>query len=233
MKERVFVFRAVEREIVGAQPGLRILDVGCGPGDNLRRLARYGGRPTGIDPNGARLREARALAPVAAGVGEALPFTDASFDMVYVSHVLHHSRDVHAVLRESWRVLAPGGLLFLIETIDDSPLMRLARAVQPRWDEDDVLTRFRYRDLVAWVEASGFRVQRGAKFNWMYFAWELLPLAFRPFELLTPLAIGIEVLFAPLLRPFGGHCWLHAQKAGPSSAGGAAQERSARPSASR
>ncbi len=219
MKERVFVFRAVERRIVAARPGLRVLDVGCGPGDNLRRLVRYGAHPTGIDPNRTRLREARALAPALAAIGESLPFADASFDMVYVSHVLHHSRDVHAVLRESWRVLAPGGVLFLIETIDDSPLMRLARAIQPRWDNDDVLARFRYRELAEWVAASGFQIERGAKFNWMYFAWELFPLAFRPFELLTPMAIAIEVLFRPLFSPLGGHCWIEARKiASPSGA---------------
>ena len=44
MKERVFRFRAVEKRIAASQPGFRVLDVGCGRGDNLRRLVRYGGR---------------------------------------------------------------------------------------------------------------------------------------------------------------------------------------------
>jgi ubiquinone/menaquinone biosynthesis C-methylase UbiE len=216
MKERVYRFRAIERRIVQSRPGLSVLDVGCGRGDNLRRLLRYGGRPRGVDPNVDRLREARTLAPAVAARGEALPWKEGSFEMVYVSHVLHHAARMEAALAESYRVLVPGGILFVIETVDDSPLMRLARAIQPRWEGDEVLNRFRCRDLVSRVEKAGFKMRAGATFNWMYFAWELLPLAFRPLELLSPLFIGIEVLFAPLLDRWGGHCWLVAEKPGPS-----------------
>lgn len=217
MKEKVYRYRAIERAIAKSRPGARILDVGCGRGDNLRRLQRYGGRAHGIDPNVARLREARASSPAtlaAAGVGEALPHADNSFEMIYISHVLHHARDVDATLAECLRVLEPGGVLFVIETVDDSPLMRLARALQPSWEDDEVLNRFRYPALATRIERAGFRVERGATFNWMYFAWELLPLAFRPFELFTPLFIGIERLGSPFFDRWGGHCWLVARKPG-------------------
>ena len=40
MKERVFRFRAVEKRIAASKPGFKVLDVGCGRGDNLRRLVR-------------------------------------------------------------------------------------------------------------------------------------------------------------------------------------------------
>ena len=224
MKERVYRFRAVERRIVEAQPGLRALDIGCGRGDNLTRLARYGGRPCGVDLNLERVTEARAIAPVAAARGEQLPWRDESFDLIYVSHVLHHASDVDLVLREIHRVLAPGGVLFLIETVDDSPLMRLARAIQPHWEGDDVLNRFRYGDLLRSVERTDFTMHRGAVFNWMYFAWELLPLAFRPLDLLSPVFIAVESFFSRWLGRWGGHCWLVAQKPGPSVVPGAPWE---------
>jgi SAM-dependent methyltransferase len=215
MKERVFRFRAVEQRIAASLPGFRVLDIGCGRGDNLRRLTRYGGRAIGIEPSVERAQEASRLAPTATGVGEAVPLSSERFDMVYISHVLHHAHDVEAVLRESHRALVPGGLLFVIETIDDSPLMRLARALQPSWDDDEVLNRFRYEDLRRSFEACGFEVLRGEKFNWMYFAWELVPMALRPLEILTPIFIGIEALFHRLLgRRWGGHCWLVARKTG-------------------
>ncbi len=215
MKERVFRFRSVEKRIAASRPGFRVLDIGCGRGDNLTRLVRYGGLAAGIEPALERAREAAQIAPAAVGVGEHLPFADAHFDMVYISHVLHHATDVGAVIAESHRALAPGGLIFVIETIDDSPLMRLARALQPSWDDDEVLNRFRYADLEAKLAAQGFEVLRGEKFNWMYFAWELLPMALRPLEFFTPIFIAIEALLHPLLgRRWGGHCWLVARKAG-------------------
>lgn len=215
MKERVFRFRAIERRIAATRPGFRAVDIGCGRGDNLRRLVRYGGQAVGIEPSLERARAARAIGPAIVAVGEQVPLADERFDLVYVSHVLHHANDVEAVLRESYRMLVPGGLLFVIETIDDSPLMRLARALQPSWDDDEVLNRFRYADLVSAFERVGFEVRAGGRFNWMYFAWELLPMAFRPFELFTPLFIGLETLLhRPLGTRFGGHCWLAATRPG-------------------
>lgn len=216
MKERVFRFRAVEQRIAASRPGFTALDIGCGRGDNLRRLVRYGGRAVGIEPAVERAREARSIAPAIAAVGEHIPLADARFDMVYISHVLHHAHDVDAVLAECHRLLAPGGLLFVIETIDDSPLMRLARALQPSWDDDEVLNRFRYVDLEQAFSRAGFSVRAGGKFNWMYFAWELLPMALRPLDLLTPIFIGLETLLhRPLGTHWGGHCWLAATKPGP------------------
>ena len=215
MKERVFRFRAVEKRIAASRPGMRALDVGCGRGDNLRRLVRYGARVAGLEPALDRAKQAAKIAPSAVGVGERLPYAAERFDLVYISHVLHHATDVDAVVSESHRTLRPGGLLFVIETIDDSPLMRLARALKPSWDDDAVLNRFGYADLVTRFEARGFEVLRGERFNWMYFAWELLPMAIRPLELFTPIFIAIEALLHPLFgRRFGGHCWLVARKSG-------------------
>lgn len=214
MKERVFRFRLLERRLLPSRPGARVLDVGCGAGDNLRRLVRYGSRPVGLEPALARARQATRLAPTAVGVGEALPWRDGSFDLVYVSHVLHHAADLDAMLRESLRVLRPGGLLFLIETVENSPLLRLARRIRPSWEGDAVLNRFRYEDLVRALDGHGFRVRGGETFNWIYFAWELLPLAFRPLELLTPLAIGLERLLHRPLDRWGAHCWIAAEKPG-------------------
>ena len=155
VKERVFRFRGVEQKIVASRPDFRVLDIGCGRGDNLRRLLRYGGQATGIEPALDRAREASLLAPTAVAVGENIPLAGDQFDMVYISHVLHHAHDVNAVLDECLRLLVPGGLLFVIETIDDSPLMRLARALQPSWDDDEVLNRFRYHDLITAFEQAG------------------------------------------------------------------------------
>ncbi len=216
MKERVFRYRAVEKRIAAGRPGVAVLDIGCGRGDNLRRLIRYGADVCGVEPNEDRAREARSLAPVKVGVGESLPWEAESFDMIYISHVLHHAKDVDAVLRECFRCLRPGGVLFVIETIEDSPLLRLARAIQPRWEDDDVLNRFRYDGLLQMIRERGFELRQSRKFNWMYFAWEMLPMVFRPLEFFTPVFIRLETALGRWLDRWGAHCWLVAQKPGPS-----------------
>lgn len=216
MKERVFRYRAVEKKIAASKPGFRVLDVGCGQGDNLKRLVRYGGHVTGIEPSAPRAHHAAEIASAVVAVGESIPFKDSSFDMVYISHVLHHARNLDAVLDEAHRLLVPGGILFVIETIDDSPLMRLARKIEPSWDDDAVLNRFRFNELSRSFEEHGFNILRAEKFNWMYFAWELLPLAFRPLDRISPLFIGLETLFhKPLGKRWGGHCFLVGRKKGP------------------
>lgn len=214
MKEKVFRYRAVEKRIVGSRPGAGILDVGCGPGDNLTRLLRYGGHARGVDPDFERVGKAALIAPALVARGEELPWTDQSFEMVYISHVLHHATDLGAVLKEAHRVLAPGGLLMALETVEDSPLIRLARWIRPKWEGDDVLNRFWYDELIGRFHDHGFAVLESGKFNWIYFALELFPLTFRPLEFLTPLFVGIEILLRKPLNKYSAHCWVIAQKPG-------------------
>lgn len=59
------------------------------------------------------------------GVGEALPYDDASFDAVVCVDVLEHVADLAKVLSEVARTLRPGGV-FLFDTINRNPLARLA-----------------------------------------------------------------------------------------------------------
>lgn len=214
MKERVFRYRAIEKRIVASRPGAAILDVGCGPGDNLTRLLRYGGRPRGIDPDLGRVRNAVAISPALVAQGEKLPWADESFEMVYISHVLHHATDLGAVMREARRVLAPGGLLMALETVEDSPIIRLARWIRPKWEGDDVFNRFWYDELLQTFREHGFEVLQSDKFNCIYFALELFPLTFRPFEIFTPLFVAIEVLLRKPLHRYSAHCWVIAQKPG-------------------
>jgi SAM-dependent methyltransferase len=109
----------VERTLVqrfGDGQGLRICDVGCGTGRNLELLARFG-EVVGVEPPGAGLESCRArgLGPevVAEGSALALPFEDASFDLLTAFDVLEHIDDDHAALREFHRVLRPNGYLLV------------------------------------------------------------------------------------------------------------------------
>ncbi len=102
-------------------PGMRLLDVGCGPGSITRGLAERvaPGEAIGLDPSEETLdmarrdAAARGLANLHYQEGSvyALPFPDASFDVAYAHQVLQHLRERGAALSEMLRVVRPGGLV--------------------------------------------------------------------------------------------------------------------------
>ncbi|HEX8685895.1 MAG TPA: class I SAM-dependent methyltransferase, partial [Pyrinomonadaceae bacterium] len=106
-------------------PGMRVLDAGCGGGRNLVFLLRSGYDVCAVDQSGeavARVRSlAAALAPRLPADNfrvervEGMSFDGDGFDFVISSAVLHFARDEahwQAMLREMWRVLRRGGILF-------------------------------------------------------------------------------------------------------------------------
>jgi len=111
--------------------GRRALDVGCGGGLLAEEFARLGFAVTGVDPSARSLDAARAHAAEAGlsieyrqASGEALPFAESSFDVVYCCDVLEHVTDLARVIAESARVLKAGGV-YLYDTINRTPQSRL------------------------------------------------------------------------------------------------------------
>jgi ubiquinone/menaquinone biosynthesis C-methylase UbiE len=101
---------------LGGAAGMDILDLGCGPGADLVRMALAGGRVTGVDLVPEHVERARAnLAAMglsgAAEVGdaEALRFEDKSFDRVVSNNALQFTPHLERSLREAHRVLRHGG----------------------------------------------------------------------------------------------------------------------------
>jgi tellurite methyltransferase len=115
----IYLFDQLLRRRVA--PGMRILDAGCGFGRNLVYLVREGYEVYGVDSNSEAVEAVRRLAAALPATNfhveaiEAMSFPDAFADVVLSSAVLHFARDddqFHAMLRGTWRVLKPGGLLF-------------------------------------------------------------------------------------------------------------------------
>ncbi len=102
-------------------PGMRLLDVGCGPGSITRGLAERvaPGQAVGVDLARETLEAARREA-VALGLDNLryeegsvyeLPFPDASFDVAYAHQTFQHLRERGAALCEMLRVVRPAGLV--------------------------------------------------------------------------------------------------------------------------
>jgi SAM-dependent methyltransferase len=97
-------------ELLAAQPGESILDLGCGDGQLTARIAATGATVTGIDasPQMAAAARRRGI-QVDEGNAESLPYADGGFDAVFSNATLHWVRDQEAMIAEVRRVLKPGG----------------------------------------------------------------------------------------------------------------------------
>lgn len=120
--------------------GRRILELGCGRGEFSAWLARGGARVTAVDlgrdlVGAARLLAGASGADAGFAVADAarLPFADGSFDLVVGMNVLHHlsEENLARAVRESHRVLAPGGAAVFYEPVENSRLLGLARDLVP------------------------------------------------------------------------------------------------------
>lgn len=117
----------------------RILDVGCGSGLLLARLAASApsAELEGIDASAQMLRRARRRlgerAPLTVARAQALPFPDASFDVVVSSSVLHGVPGAPVDILGEWlRVLRPGGRLVVTDWRPDHLGTRLQVAALRR-----------------------------------------------------------------------------------------------------
>jgi SAM-dependent methyltransferase len=154
-RRRLAPFADLEAALGGGRSP--VLDLGCGRGFWLRRIASAGLQVVGVEPDPARARMAGAVAPVVVAAGANLPLADASVGTVWCLHVLHHLDEPAAVLAEVRRVLRPDGRLLLAESVEDNPAIRLARTLWPSWEGVPVRARFSAAELAGMVAGAGLR----------------------------------------------------------------------------
>jgi ubiquinone/menaquinone biosynthesis C-methylase UbiE len=107
-------------QLMGIKPGERLLDLGCGTGWASRRLARLAGQVVGLDISDEMVHRAREQARdldnllFVWGSAQEIPWEENYFDKVLSIESFYYYPDQELVLRELFRVLAPGGRLFLL-----------------------------------------------------------------------------------------------------------------------
>jgi SAM-dependent methyltransferase len=120
--------RRLQHELLAPRDGDVALDVACGPGNTTRRLrgSYDGGLVVGFDFSATMLARATADTSdpdVAYVRGDAhrLPFADGTFDLVTCFGALYLVEDPFRVVDELLRVLAPGGRIALLTTVERGP----------------------------------------------------------------------------------------------------------------
>jgi SAM-dependent methyltransferase len=161
-EQNIYMWLSIVARLSGGQKGTRLLDLGCGTGRFAIPMAeKLGYCVTGTDASPEMLEKARekdSKHSVTWDVQDAhrLNYPDASFDIVFMSHVLHHCADPAKVISECRRVLSPGGILLnrhsVIEEIRGDPESAFfpeARAV----NESRI---FSLNDTIALFKDAGF-----------------------------------------------------------------------------
>ncbi len=167
------------------ESGQRVLDVGCGPGTITVDLGRLvaPGEVVGVDLVAGVLEEAEQVRAqgrvdnVTFQVGDvyALDFEDGSFDVVHAHQVLQHLTDPVAALREMRRVLRPGGILAVRDSVYDGFFWAPDDRRLDRWLElYKQVTSHNHanadagRHLLAWTRQAGFDDPVATSSTWTF-----------------------------------------------------------------
>jgi SAM-dependent methyltransferase len=136
--------------------GKRVLEIGCGAGTDLVRFARGGAEVYGVDLAESAIELARRnfalqglTAELRAANGEALPFGDDFFDLVYAHGVVQYTGSDRRLVDEARRVVKPGGTVIVQVYNRRSWLNALSKLMNVGLEHEDapVLRKYSWGEL--------------------------------------------------------------------------------------
>jgi SAM-dependent methyltransferase len=196
----------------------RLLEVGCGIGTDLVRFARGGAHVTGIDLSSTAVGLAERnltlhgleAQELRVANGEALPFADASFDVVYAHGVVQYTADPARLIRECHRVLKPGGrgIFMVYNRVSWLNAMSAVMKVPLEHEDAPVLRKFsiaEFRALLAPFAAVEIVPERFPVKSRLHHGWKGL--------LFNTVFVGaFNTLPAAAVRRFGWHLMAFCRK---------------------
>ena len=198
--------------------GQRLLEVGCGIGTDLVRFARGGARVTGVDLSQTAIDLARknfdvhgvAAEELRVANGEALPFADASFDVVYGHGVIQYTANPEQLVRECHRVLKPGGTAIFMVYNRVSWLNALSKVMKVPLEHEDapVLKKFsiaEFRELLRPFETIDIVPERFPVKSRLHGGW-------KGFAFNTMFVGTFNALPRSWVRPLGWHLMAFCRK---------------------
>ena len=164
-------------ELIGFErwQGRDVLDVGCGAGIDVARLARCGARASGVDISRRSLSLASQYlaadgqpATLAQADAARLPFPDASFDLVLCMGVLPFAPDPRAIALDCRRVLREQGLAIFVayNRVSFMSVLRAVSAVGPGHGDAPVFRMHTHKELDGLLENFAKRQLRTASRGW-------------------------------------------------------------------
>ncbi len=148
-------------ELAGNLNAQRVLEVGCGTGRWLAEMRTVANWCYGLDPSTGMLTQAKnRSAPIwlTRGRGEALPFPDGTFDLVYCVNAIHHMDGQQTFTQEARRVLRDGGAVAVIgmDPHEQRHTWYVYEYFEGVYETD--LARFpSWETVIDWMRAAGFQ----------------------------------------------------------------------------
>ncbi|NHN57167.1 class I SAM-dependent methyltransferase [Calidifontibacter sp. DB0510] len=153
------------------EPGMRLVDVGCGQGRHSFEAFRRGAHVVAFDQSESDLADVKSMfaamelegqqgpgatAEVRHGDARAMPFTDGEFDRVIASEILEHIHEDEQVIAELFRITRPGGLVAV--TVPRNWPERVCWALSDEYHEVEGghIRIYRASDLVDKLTRAGF-----------------------------------------------------------------------------
>lgn len=158
----------IRHALATLHPNALLIDVGCGSGQILARVARAGDLACAVDRDLRLLHAAgrRGLQPIRTDFDLQLPFADGSFDAALMIDTIEHAVEPRRALEDVRRILRPGGIVVVFTPPYDSVRWilaeRLHRLVTRR--QADHISPFT-RESLLWVMSTCFEELRIGRAN--------------------------------------------------------------------